>query len=738
MPKIRQELPDTLRPYEFHGLDLVAKGKQATADCPFCGKEGKFSVSVETGQYKCWAGSCGKTGNAHVFLRELWDLSEKSTGSHDELCEHRGFLDATSPLMWEIVRSATTGDWLVPGYSPDGTLRQLYRYVHGPDRWTLYPTPTLGHQVHGVNLYDPARPVVWLCEGPWDAVALWETLGKTKGEADGFSVTANPDASLLKECSVLAVPGCNVFHESWLPLFAGKVVNLMFDSDHPKKNPKTGESLPPAGYAGMLRVAEMMASAREAPSEINLLKWGPEGYDPLLKSGHDVRDHLQGTVQERAERFADLLDRLEPYEVLDDQVDGGVREENGSLATQRCTEYRVLVGAWRKALKWRQGMDDALSVMLAVAASTEQTGDQLFLRVIGDAGSGKTRFCDGMLVSKSCYPLEHLSGFHSGWKGDDAQEYSLLSRINRKCLITPEGDVLISSPKFGEIMSQQRRIFDGTSGASYKNMKKDQRFTGLRTPWIIAGTPALLDSDQSRLGDRFLQVCFDHPDEDEKAAIVRHVGYNALRAVAQRSDGSAESHLDSTMAEAYRLTGGYVDYLRANVTELVSQLVIDEDALVEFCGTLGEFTAFLRARPSKIKDSEADATKEMPTRLTSQFVRLACCLAVVLNRKGVDDEVLRRTKKVALDTARGQTLELARLMQDAGDDGAELRALALRTSRSEQDTRVTLRFLARIGAVEARQAQGTGFSKSPRWRLTRKMRTLWQEVMGDACSQINT
>ena len=52
---------------------------------------------------------------------------------------------------------------------------------------------------------------------------------------------------------------------------------------------------------------------------------------------------------------------------------------------------------------------------------------------------------------------------------------------------------LLSSPKFAELMSQQRRIFDGTSGASYKNRKEDVRFTGLRTPWVMAVTPSSIN-----------------------------------------------------------------------------------------------------------------------------------------------------------------------------------------------------------------------------------------------------
>ena len=45
--------PDRLRPYEFHGVGLTTRGKHAVGDCQFCGKEGKFSVEVDTGLWRC-------------------------------------------------------------------------------------------------------------------------------------------------------------------------------------------------------------------------------------------------------------------------------------------------------------------------------------------------------------------------------------------------------------------------------------------------------------------------------------------------------------------------------------------------------------------------------------------------------------------------------------------------------------------------------------------------------------
>jgi ribosomal protein L37AE/L43A len=53
VPKVSDK-PVNLRPYLFHGLDLEWEGRdQAVGECPFCGKEGKFYVALETGKWDC-------------------------------------------------------------------------------------------------------------------------------------------------------------------------------------------------------------------------------------------------------------------------------------------------------------------------------------------------------------------------------------------------------------------------------------------------------------------------------------------------------------------------------------------------------------------------------------------------------------------------------------------------------------------------------------------------------------
>jgi hypothetical protein len=595
-----------------------------------------------------------------------------------------------------------------------------------------------------VNLYNKDKPDVYLCEGWGDGLALWEILRSVKRSTDKnatLSITGAEAASIYSQANVLAVPGANVFYEQWCPLFEGKRVFLLYDNDHPRKH--NGKTIEGVGYAGMRRAAQILGACRQPPKEIHYLNWGrlqgkKEYHDLTLKTGFDIRDALsQGkTATARIPLLSALLSKLEP--IPEDWIPGRSKETAKAGGTEiapiECKEWKKLIDAWKKPLKMRQSLEDTLAVMLAVAISTMQSGDQqLFLQVIGDAGSAKSRFCNGLLVSKHCFALEHLTGFHSGWKDASGEDFSLIARINHKTLITPEGDVLTSSPHFQEIMSQQRKIFDGSSKASYKNRAEDMEYTGLRTPWIIAGTPALMDTDQSRLGDRFIRVFIDPPTAAEEREILMRVGHTALRSVRQMSNCDPSTHVEENLLIAYQLTGGYVNYLRDNSTTLLDNLDLsNSDEVVEYCSILAEFTAYIRARPNtNDKKVEKHDTKELPTRLTSQFCRLAACLAAVLSKSSIDKQVFRILRKVALDTCRGRTLDLIKILHEPkSKEGLSTESLAIKTVQTPLKEKEMLQFLRKIGAIDLlKSKERISMNGTWRWKLSEAMSKLCGVVL---------
>jgi len=731
-----KDLPNGLRPYSFHGLDLdFGGGDEATCDCPWCGRVNKFSINMDTGQWHCWTCSEGNDnggGNIHTFMQVLWRYSSEATTSKDyqTFAEDRKLLYPETLVEWSVVKSCVTGDWLVPGYNPDGKMTTLYRYVYSysKKRWLLLTTPTLGHRLFGGNLYDPSKPTVYVTEGPWDAMSLWEVVRRAKLDDNGRLVlTASQSSSVGSAVNVLGIPGCMTFADSWHRLFGGRTVVLLLDNDHPTRNPKTGKLVAPASRVGTRRIAERLGKADHPPDSVSFCAWGAPSrmYSEDLPAGYDVRDHLtaEGSgVSERVRSLSSLIDMVVP--APEDWFKPSKAGSNGSdaMTLGTCTEYRRLVTCWRKALRWTSGLDCALSVMLASIASTKAVGDQLWVKIIGPAACGKSTLCEAVSTNKQ-YVLAKstIRGFHSGF-GDGEEDCSLLSMLYGRTLVTKDGDTLIQSPNLGQILSEARDVYDSVSRTHYRN-RNSRDYSGVRMTWILCGTSSLRCIDSSELGERFLDcVIMDGIDDELEDDILWRVVNRADRNLAIEADGKPETHYEPELVEAMAATGGYVQYLRENARDLLETTEFSDNAKRR-CARLGKFVAYMRARPSKHQDESAE--REFSTRLASQLIRLSKCMAVVMNRTSVDEDVMARVHKVAYDTSRGHTYDICKYLYDT--DGAELRAVALNTALAESRVKELLRFMRQIGALRLHSAKVQGVVKR-RWVLSDYMRRLFDEV----------
>lgn len=735
MPKAIVATPKTLQPFTSHGVHLDTRdGVQYTGDCPLCGGESKFSVEVETSKYRCW--SCNESGNSTEFLRKLHAISLEQTteDQYAELAADRKVLSTQTLRAWGLAVSVLTDEWLVPGYNADGNLCNLHRYRDDAKsgKRVLHATGGPGLQMFGVPLLLEEHTEVWVVES-WNALALWETLGLAG----------------VKDVGVVGVPGCNVFQEGWSRLFANRRVVVGYDNDYPRQNRVTGAEIPPAGHEGCKRTTRILNACETPPESVSWLAWGPDGYDSEIENKYDVRDMLTESVSvsARVKAMEELRSKVQPTpEEWSDGVAARTMKATGHahLTPMKCTGWLQLLNAIRQAIRSRPEIEGVFATMLAVAASTSQVGDQIFLMVLADPGSSKSRLCDAMLVSQNCFALEDFTSFYSGATDKEGNSYSLIDRINHKTLITPEGDIIMSSLSHDVIMSQQRRIYDGGGGKTYGNQKEDVRHTGLRTPWILAGTPAMMDKGQARLGDRFIRARINQPDSDEKRKILQSVGYSALRSVLQTSNGDATKSIEENMRVFYQLTGGYVDYLRANMERLVATIQMDDAALIEECSDLAEFTAMFRSRPAPTRKDggETHDSTEMPTRLTHQFVRLACCLAVALVKKEgdtpvIDDEVMRIVRQRAIDTCEGRTLNIARyLMKEevnvhemwvGGQHGRFVTDVGLSVNMTAETCKPLLQFMKTIQITESFKTVTN--PNQGRWRLTKKATDLYNKVM---------
>lgn len=759
---VRSELPKPLQPFAFLGLDLNwrAGDDHASAECPFCGDDrGKFRINVTNGLWDCKP--CQEEGNLTRFQQGIWELGEKATTQkeYEALAGDRQLLRWDSLKAWGVVRSVLTGEWLVPGWTFDGALNQLYRYARllEKGKWVmrLLPCPVLdgpAHRLHGLaggKFWDVKKSETWVAEGPWDGIALWETLRYAKresgegsnGDGTGSTVVLTGVAAqaLANQVNVVAVPGAGVFPEVWAEPMAGKRVSLFYDNDHPREHPPGSGRTIQAGFDGMRRAAGVLTAADEPPEALAYLCWGIDEETPhnlVLKSGHDVRDVLAeggGSTAQRVVALAGLLGKLR--QVPSTWVGSRSTKPGhvGEIELLPCSNWKDLVNEWRKAMAWTPGLDLGLSVILSAILSTDagKWGEQIWLLCVSPPSTGKSVLAEAVATaSKYVVCKSTLKELYSGYKTDKegSEDHSFIKCLQGKALIIKEGDTLLKNPDRAKILSQYRDAYDGV-GRSQFNNGTSRDYTGTRFVKIICGTAAVYELHTADLGSRYLTVVLMHGiDPLFEKSVSRRVVSRAFRNIRSTTNGAIDTKQDEDLFRARRMTGGYVCHLREHAEELLGAVEVEEWQ-EERIADYGEFVAMLRGRPSKSQDEVVE--REFSPRLSEQFARLAACLTVVLGKTLVDDEVLRRVRQVALDTARGRTLEIARHLFDAGRDvGMSAATLCSYTNQLEASERTLLHFLKKVGVVEIHKLKTVnGQTPRQRWRLTVRMEQLWREVM---------
>jgi len=733
------DAPKWLKPYVFHGVDIEAREDrdQAVGECPLCGKVGKFYVGVADGQWDCK--SCGRKGNVYNFIKEYHELCMKAGADYDGLAAERGFLYPESAIEWGVVRSVLTGEWLIPSYNEKGSMNNLYRYCHEPqkNRWRWYSMPGLNHGIHTpMTLYEPGKPNLAILEGPWDGIMFYEVVKRARPEQESYyALTSNEMGSLFNFTNVVAAPGASVFPDMYRDYCADKHVWMMYDNDYPVQH-ESGVMQPPNGWAGMNRATQTLLSGENKPSTINVMTWGEGGWTPNYADGFDVSDYFNcvNNISDRVKALGGLMANVLPFP--EDWMPGRTataKATGGSeLQCLPCNTFSQLEKEFRKALKWNPGMRKGLACMLSTIISTTGVGSQLWMRFISPPSTGKTTFCEAVCVaSKYTKPMSHLTGFFSGVKDKEnpSEDLGLISKLFNKTLVTKDGDTLLQSDNLGKILSEARDIYDRTARTHFKT-GSGRDYGSINMTWILCGTSSLRLLDTSELGERFLTCSImDKMDEDFEREVQRMVMKRLIRNRGMEANGKPETRHDPQLTRAMALCGGYVEYLRENATGLQEAVIMSEQCEEDIMD-MALFVAFLRARPS-LKQEEI-VVREFSPRLTEQLGRLAICLAAVLNKREVDTEVMDLVRSVAIDTSCGITFDMARAMMDSGETGIEPRNLAMFTHETTNKANDLLRFMRKIGVVETFTAiLAPGVRSKPKWRLTSLLRRLWSVVVNN-------
>lgn len=371
-----------------------------------------------------------------------------------------------------------------------------------------------------------------------------------------------------------------------------------------------------------------------------------------------------------------------------------------------CESYEELVAVWKRAMTWNERLDIALSTMLAVVASTKLQGDQVWLRLLGIPGTAKTTLCEAFSTNKQyCKAVSMLTGIHSGYKDGSGKDFSLVERFNGFTVLLNEGDMLLKAPNRDAIMAQLRDLYSGVTRNDYRH-KEAEAYEGLRTTFILAGTPKLRMLNSSALGDRFLDCkIYERESEEEESELVRNVLRSTRRRVVSESNCDPRAHDSSDKIEAKQRTAGFINYLRETVIDRLNHMINSSqeellDRIDNDCEKLGRLVAYMRTR---LGSDEEPTEKELHIRLSEQLRKTGYCLSIVLNRP-LDSEVMRRVALTAEETCYGNPFKVIKTLSSSKKP-LDLRGLSLGLRKNDEVVRKAVTVLRELDLIRADTAK---------------------------------
>lgn len=615
--------------FKQHGFtpQVPAGGDHVIGLCPFCSSEGhaqgKFYVNTESKKWDCK--HCGKSGGYQTFLRDMAQHCIESTTPQvvKRLADDRGLRPSTLRAH-DIGWNPLTESFTVPIW--DGEHENILDIKIYKNK-KLMSTAGCNVGIFGVgDLVRAGNDIerVWLVEGEWDRMAMWEILTRLE---------------IVNEV-VVSVPGAGTFKPEWTGIFHGKHTVVVYDNDH-DRTLQNGKTVMGAGKMGSIKVYNML---KGVTPKIEFAHW-----NEALASGYDLRDYYKSKNLSPRRTYSSLQRLLQSLPKDYETTSAGKAELPPSQKyTGAGCDIEEVYKVFNQYLLLLN--NDVITVTFATIIANRLPGDPLWLFIVGPSGSGKSEVIMALNEHKFIEPISSLTPHTllSGANFSAENDPSLIPKLNGKILTIKDFTTILGMnvTAQAEIISQLRDAYDGECAKPFGN----GRFVKYTSKFgIIAGVTGMIDVFSEglvALGERFIKfvIPVDRTLAGERAVLHR-VASNLLNGTK-----------DGMQKDLRTITNTFLDFDFGDAPTVPDHIAHKVISLAQWAGMM---------RGSVIRDQRTMEIAYKPmaeycTRLTGQFIKMVQGLGMVRKLKEVTDEEYRIIKYIAVGTAPVREEEMVR------------------------------------------------------------------------------
>ncbi len=590
-----------LQPFTQHGAVLKTAGEWARGTCPLCGSTTRspFGVHVAERRWKCQV--CGKGGDLKAWFVAVVErnVTKASPERMVVLAEDRG-LSPETLAAWSVGYHG--GVWTVPVRTLAGTITNI-QIVNPIAKAKPHSTKGGKNAVIICTMDDYSAPGIriWVCEGQWDAMSLWEAL-RAVGEPDlvvGLAGASSANEHLAQACQVRSTVLC-------------------YDNDD-------------AGRKGDARARTVLQGRARSVASVH---WTPTAAD-----GYDVRNLRSDCAADPEEFLASLRALVQDGPPGASRVLGpvGVHRKAGGPTGSGLTRDEVI----KQFRKWLHMPDPTpVDVVFGSILANRLDGDPLWLFLVGPSGCGKSELL--MSVRKSALitfrdTITRAGLVYGKAVAPGAPDPSLLSRLRGRVLVVKDFTTILKRKEdaLEEFFGVLRSAYDGYYSTSFGGVERE--YPNCKFGFVAGVTSEIerFGASHAVAGERFIKHYMTRVrrslSEDKqiiKTAVANQPHKTEMQAAL---DGVAHAALDR------------VD---------VSEPEIPDRMMDKLIG-IGMWVAAMRGQVTRDRYSHELVfmpSTEVGTRVANQFRKLASGVAIFRERARVGPSELAIVARVARET----------------------------------------------------------------------------------------